>query len=137
MSTPERFKFEELEVWKLALEYLDVVYDLTAKLPRDEDFNLKSQMRRAATSIGLNIAEGSTGQSNAEQARFIGMALRSLIETVACLRIIQRRDLCNSAEVDALNVQAHRISAMLQAFRKSLEGSNTRVSEDSSEYRED
>jgi len=60
-------------------------------LPRSEDFNLKSQITRAATSVALNIAEGSQGQSDAEQARFLSIAIRSLIETVACQQIIQRR----------------------------------------------
>src|SRR5512132_3903856 len=85
------YKFEQLDVWKLALEYIDLVYMLAENLPRSEEYNLKSQITRAATSIALNIAEGSQGQSDAEQARFLGMAIRSLIETVACQQIIQRR----------------------------------------------
>jgi four helix bundle protein len=90
------FKFEQLEVWQLALDYIDLQYELAGKLPRSEDFNLKSQLTRAATSIALNIAEGSTGQSDAEQNRFLGMAVRSLIETVACQRIIKRRNYLKS-----------------------------------------
>ena len=85
------YKFQKLEIYELALEYIDLVYGLAEKLPRHEDFNLKSQITRAATSIALNIAEGSTGQSNPEQCKFLGMALRSLIETVACQDIIRRR----------------------------------------------
>jgi len=85
------FKFENLDVWRSALDYVDVIYELSSKLPRDEEYNLKSQVRRAATSISLNIAEGSSGQSDAEQARFIGIAIRSLVETVACLHLIHRR----------------------------------------------
>ena len=64
------FKFEKLEVWRLALEYVDLVYALADQLPRSEDVNLKSQLKRAATSVALNIAEGSTGQTDHEQARF-------------------------------------------------------------------
>ena len=58
------YKFEELEVWKLAVGYLDLIYKLANGLPRSEDYNLKSQITRAATSIALNIAEGSQGQSD-------------------------------------------------------------------------
>lgn len=85
------FKFERLEVWQLALSYVDVIYDLSAKLPRNEEYNLKSQIRRAATSISLNIAEGSIGLTDAEQRRFISIAIRSLVETIACLHLIHRR----------------------------------------------
>jgi four helix bundle protein len=71
------YKFEKLEVWQLSVEYIDLVYQLAEQLPKIEEYNLKSQVIRAATSVALNIAEGSTGQSNAEQTRFLGMALRS------------------------------------------------------------
>jgi four helix bundle protein len=69
------FKFEKLEVWQMALDYVDLMYELSEKLPDSERFNLKSQLIRAATSITLNIAEGSTGQSDAEQNRFLSMAI--------------------------------------------------------------
>ena len=93
------YKFENLEVWQLAIEYTDVVYEIAEQLPSREDYNLKSQIRRASTSIALNIAEGSTGQSNAEQARFLGMAIRSLIETVACQKLILWRHYFSEATV--------------------------------------
>ena len=71
------YKFQSLTVYQLSLDYLDLVYELVERLPDNERFNLCSQIARAATSITLNIAEGSTGQSNKEQARFLGMAIRS------------------------------------------------------------
>ena len=83
------YKFQKLEIYQLALDYIGLIYELADKLPRSEDFNLKSQITRAATSIALNIAEGSTSQSDPEQSRFLGMALRSLVETVACQDIIE------------------------------------------------
>lgn len=110
------YKFEQLEVWQLALEYSDLMYSLADSLPRSEDFNLKSQITRAATSIALNIAEGSTSQSDAEQARF-------LIETVACQHLIHRRNYFPDPEPLR---NAYRFSeklfAKLQAFRTSLHG---------------
>jgi four helix bundle protein len=59
-------KFEKLEVWQLAIEYTDLCYWLAEQLPKREEYNLSSQLRRAAVSVALNIAEGSTGQSDAE-----------------------------------------------------------------------
>ena len=63
----EQYKFQKLEVYQLGIKYVDEVYGLSRKLPQSERFNLSSQIERAATSIVLNIAEGSTGQSNPEQ----------------------------------------------------------------------
>jgi four helix bundle protein len=54
-------KFEKLEVWQLAIEYTDLCYSLADQLPKREEYNLASQVRRAAVSVALNIAEGSTG----------------------------------------------------------------------------
>ena len=92
------FKFEKLEVWRMSLEYADLIYAIAETLPRSEDYNLKSQITRAATSVALNIAEGSQGQTDAEQARFLGLALRSLVETVACQHLISRRKLLVDAQ---------------------------------------
>lgn len=115
------YKFENLEVWQLALEYTDLIYKIAEQLPHSEDFNLKSQITQAATGIALNIAEGSTSQNDAEQARFIGMAIRSLAETVACQHLINRRGYLKDTEILR---NAYRFSeklfAKLQAFRASL-----------------
>ena len=51
------YKFQRLEVYQLALEYLDLVYELAKTFPAEEKYNLTSQLQRAATSIVLNIAE--------------------------------------------------------------------------------
>ena len=115
------YKFEKLEVWQLALEYTDLIYDLAGRLPRSEEYNLKSQLIRAATSITLNIAEGSTSQSDAEQARFLGLAIRSLTETVACQHLIYRCRYLDYAEpLQTAYRFSEKLFAKLQAFRNSL-----------------
>jgi four helix bundle protein len=85
------YKFEKLDIWKVSLDLSDKIYAIASHLPELENFNLKSQIIRAATSISLNIAEGSTTSSNAEQIKYLKIAKRSLIEVVACLRLIARR----------------------------------------------
>ena len=115
------YKFEQLDVWKLSLDYLDLIYELAENLPRNEEYNLKSQLTRAATSIALNIAEGSQGQSDAEQARFLGMSIRSLIETVACQHIIRRRKYFQDVSLlDAAYENSQTLARKLQSFRKSI-----------------
>lgn len=115
------YNFEKLEVWHLSLEYIDAVYQLASMLPKHEDFNLKSQITRAATSIALNIAEGSTGQTKQEFARFVGIAIRSLVETVACQRLIARRGYIRTPGVfDSLDKASNKLSAKLQSLRRAL-----------------
>jgi four helix bundle protein len=128
------FKFEKLEVWKLSLAYSDQIYRISEELPKQEDYNLKQQIRRAAVSISLNIAEGSTGQSDPEQARFLGLAIRSLVETIACLRIIESRNYLDEKGLRDINQQAEQLARKLQAFRNTLRSNTHHVSEESGEY---
>jgi four helix bundle protein len=129
------FKFERLEVWELAVEYVDTIYQIAQELPKSEEYNLKAQIQRAATSIALNIAEGSTGQTNTEQARFVGLAVRSLLETVACQHLINRREyLADKALLREAYREAGILAAKLQAFRKALVPEQTWLREDGSPY---
>jgi four helix bundle protein len=131
------YKFEDLEVWQRALDYTDQLHEIAEHLPTHERYNLVDQMTRAANSIALNIAEGSTGLSDAEQDRFLRIAIRSLLETVACLHLVKRREYLD--DVNPLR-EAYRESetlfAKLQAFRKSLDTDAT-VREPSTEYSDD
>jgi four helix bundle protein len=91
-------------------------------------------MTRAANSIALNVAEGSTGLSDAEQDRFLRIAIRSLLETVASLHLVKRREYLD--DLDPLR-EAYRDSetlfAKLQAFRSSLD-TDTSIQEPAVEY---
>jgi len=129
------YKFEQLEVWQLAMEYVDAIYVLAEKLPHSEDYNLKSQIVRAATSVALNIAEGSTGQTDAEQARFLGMAIRSLIETVACQHLIRRRHyVSDESLINTVYSKSQILARKLQSFRKSLVPASSQIREEAAPY---
>ena len=79
------FKFEKLIIWQKAMDYGESINTLASKFPREETYNLSSQIRRAVDSIALNISEGSIGQSNPEYKKFIGYSIRSLAEVVTSL----------------------------------------------------
>jgi four helix bundle protein len=114
-------KFEKLEVWQLSLDYIDHIYEIGNELPRSEEYNLRSQMARAATSVALNIAEGSTSQTDAEQARFWGMGIRSLLETVACQHLINRREyLQGTNSLRQAYRHAEILAAKLHSMRKAI-----------------
>jgi four helix bundle protein len=116
-----KYKFEELEVWQLSLELNDKIYQLSSRLPETEKFNLRTQINRAITSVSLNIAEGSTSQTDSEQNRFLTYSLRSLIEVIACLRIIERRDYIDmDGEMNNAEKIIQKLFMKLQAFRKAL-----------------
>jgi len=85
------FRFEELRVWHIAADLSNEIDLLAKTFPVEERFSLASQMKRAADSVVLNIAEGSTGQTVPEFKRFLDIALRSAIEVVACLYLAHKR----------------------------------------------
>ncbi len=129
------YKFEQLEACQLSMDYIGAIYSLAERLPRSEEYNLKSQIIRAATSIALNIAEGSQGQTDAEQARFLGLSIRSLVETVACQHLIRRRKyLDDESHLDKGYLQSKILARKLQSFRKSLSSSPHQIREESSQY---
>lgn len=115
------FKFEQLRVWQISLEFGERINELADQFPKKEMFNLSSQIRRAADSIGLNIAEGSTGQTNAEQRRFLIFANRSALEVVACLIKGKRRKYISETDFTNLYNDAELLIKMLQAFINKLE----------------
>ena len=117
------YKFQRLQIYQLGLDYVSAMYALTQRLPRTEDLNLRSQLQRAATSIVLNIAEGSTSQSDAEQSRFLGMGLRSLMECVACLDLVERHSYATNEGLLATRELGHHLFTKVQAMRRSLEKS--------------
>jgi len=114
------FKFEKLEVWQKAIELGLDIHGLTRSFPKEELYVLTSQIKRAADSIALNVAEGSTGQTNAEFKVFLGYAIRSAIEVVSCLYIGQKRKLISEVAFQALYCETEGIVKMLQALRNSL-----------------
>jgi four helix bundle protein len=79
MATVKRF--EELHVWQSAHEFVKLVYRFTNQESFKRDFALKDQIRRAASSIMHNIAEGFGVGSDSEFIRFLGYARRSGTET--------------------------------------------------------
>ncbi len=79
----QKYNFENLEVYRLANSLVGEVYNITKKFPKEEDFVLVNQIKRAVISVVLNIAEGSS-RTKKEFARFIEISLGSLIEVKVC-----------------------------------------------------
>lgn len=118
------FKFENLKVWQRSIEFTGTVHDLTQSFPKEELYILTSQIKRAADSIALNIAEGSTGATNKQFSNFLGIAIRSGIEVVSCLYIGRTRKVISEDQFKACYDEITVIIRMTQALRKSIEDKN-------------
>lgn len=113
-------KFEKLEVWGLSLDLSSEVHILTKSFPQGELYILTSQIKRAADSIALNIAEGATGQTNAEFQRFLSYSIRSCAEVFAWLHLAKRRVLINDQDFTALYNKIETLIKKLQSLRNSI-----------------
>ena len=94
---------------------------ITKAFPKSELFVLVPQMKRATDSIALNIAEGSTGQSNAEFNKFLGYAVRSTVEVVGCLFITKKKNIIDTMIFDELYHDLSGLAKGIQALRNSLD----------------
>jgi four helix bundle protein len=112
-----KFKFEKLIIWQNAMEYGESIHQLSNKFPKEEVFNLTSQIRRAVDSIALNISEGSIGQSSPEFKRFINYAIRSLAEVVTCLHKASKRNYITEDEFNNHYEYAFNLMNMMVAFK--------------------
>ncbi len=114
------YNFEKLEVYKLARELVVEIYETTEKFPKSELFGLSSQIRRAAVSIALNIAEGATGRSKKDFVRFIVTAIGSLVETKAAIDIAVNLKFATNEELKKLESKIDTLFFKLTALKKSL-----------------
>lgn len=112
--------FRKLKIWDRSIEFIAKIYKLTESFPRSEIYGLTSQMRRAAVSISLNIAEGCGCHTKIEFKRFLIIALRSCYEVVSALEISRRLQYGNELELDELFHEDDEISAMINGLIKKL-----------------
>jgi four helix bundle protein len=111
---------EDLDVWKLAMDLADAVYEYCKSLPTDERFGLVSQLQRAAVSVAANIAEGAARESTKEFIRHRSIAQGSLAEVQTLILIARRRKFGTDAENERIGDQSKSVARMLVALRKVL-----------------
>lgn len=111
------FKVENLRVWELALDYSLEINKLIKKFPSGEKYVLAQQLQRAADSIELNIAEGSTGQTNVEFKEFLGYSIRSGIEALGCFHLGRKRGIIVENEFLDIYASTENLIVKLQSLR--------------------
>ena len=114
------FNFEKLDVWQEAIQFADLVYEVTGNFPSEERFGLTNQMRRAAVSISSNLAEGSSRVSRIDFARFVEIATGSLFKVVSQTTIALRRKMIAQSNYNEIYAAAEKQSKMLSGLRRSL-----------------
>lgn len=114
------FPFEKLDIYSLAVDFAAQVYRLTEGFPADERFGLTNQIRRAAVSVSLNIAEGRGRGTDREFVRFLMIARGSLFEVVAASQIAERLEYFTADNVDTIRLDARTLSAKLMTLTKRL-----------------
>jgi four helix bundle protein len=134
--------FEDLECYQLALQVAESVYSLTKHLPADEKYNLVSQMRRAATSVTLNIAEGYGRYHYLDSLRFFYIARGSLNEVLSGFVLCERLQYVTAEELSQQRAQCHSalrsLNGYIRYLRKQQQGraeyGNRAVHEELTDY---
>ena len=113
------FLFENLVVYKKSLSFVEFVYVLVKKWPKEELFSLTEQCKRAATSISLNIAEGNSRTSK-DFRRFLDIARGSCFECLAIFSIAKNQHFIDDQQFRTLYIQLEELTKMIQGLKKSL-----------------
>ena len=114
------FSFEKLDVYQKARELIKDIYLLQNNFPKEERYALGDQIRRAATSIAANLAEGSGRQSMKEKVHFVEIAFGSMTEVFCELQTACDLGYIKEEQLDALRPQFTDIAKMLSGLRNTL-----------------
>lgn len=118
MENP-KFKLEELNVYQKSLDFVDDVYSITRKFPKEELYGLTSQYKRASVSIPLNIAEGA-GDTDAQFNRYLQMAWDSSKECVVCSTIAKRQSFITEQDNKNARIKLSELAKMTVSLQKYL-----------------
>ena len=115
-----KFRFQDLEIWQLAVEIADKLFDIADDLEQKKFYKFAEQLRAAGMSMSNNIAEGSGSDSNKEFNLFLNFARRSTFENANILILLNRRNLVNEIEKNALLEKLYLLCRKITNFKKSL-----------------
>ncbi len=108
--------YRKLEIWKESIELIKEIYCYANMLPKSEDFNLKSQLKRAVVSVTLNISEGKCKNTAKDFAHFLNIASASLseVETIMyiCLELGYFKNINIDKTLNNIKILNKRINAL-------------------------
>jgi four helix bundle protein len=112
--------YRELVVWQRGIDLVEIVYNLTQAFPPEEKFGITSQLRRAAVSVVLNIAEGYGREHRGDYRRFLSIARGSLCEVETLLILAGRLNLLSREELNPAWQMSQRVGQLLNRLSASL-----------------
>lgn len=112
--------FRELQVWELAMQVAEEVYKVLVFLPKEERYELASQIRGCVVSVPSNIAEGSGRGTDKDFAHFLNMALGSSYELETQLLLAKRLFAGIQAKIDPILPKLTQLQKMIYALIKRL-----------------
>ncbi|MBI4726083.1 four helix bundle protein [candidate division TA06 bacterium] len=115
---------KKLDVWKMSIQLAKAVYDLTGRYPKEEQYGIISQMRRAATSVPANIAEGAARRSTKEFVQFLSIAGGSLSELDTFLELSLALGYIKAEEKSNIDGMITNVSKTLAGLIRSLAAKN-------------
>ncbi|MEZ5198587.1 MAG: four helix bundle protein [Bacteroidales bacterium] len=114
------FRFETLEIWKMAIEISDRLFDIADDLEKKKLFRFTEQLRGSGMSMSNNISEGSGSYSDKDFANFLKYSRRSVYECANILVLIERRAYITMAIKNELFEELAHLSKKITNFRKTL-----------------
>jgi four helix bundle protein len=112
----------KLDVFQVTRTLVKDIYKLSMRFPAEEKFAMTSQVRRAATSIHLNLAEGSSRKSDKEKARFYEISRSSLVEVDTALDLAEYLEFIQQSEIDAIAPDVIKCFTMLTSMMEKNRG---------------
>jgi four helix bundle protein len=113
--------YRDLAVWQKAMDLAAECYRLTGTFPKSEIYGITSQLRRAATSVPANIAEGRGRRATGDFIRFLDIAYGSLVELETHIILANRLGFMTAAHAEELLTRSAEIGRMLNGLRTSLQ----------------
>ena len=114
------YQFEKLNAWQESRKLVVATYQLLKKFPKEEQFALCDQLRRAVISVPSNIAEGNGRMAIKEQIHFLEIAYGSLTEVTCQLDIAQSLGYITDTELNTVEDMSIEVGRLLSGLRKSL-----------------
>lgn len=119
--------YTDLTVWQASMELAVNMYECSKTFPREENYGLRSQLRRAAVSVSSNIAEGKGRASDKELTHFLAQARGSLFEVETQIVIAERLGYVKAHERESILEQTSRVGKLLNGLIRSFRAPTVKV----------